>query len=430
MAVGDAGYQQGSKGLYPWTSPEKSGDVNAAGFSPGLGGMTPDSLQVLASSGVSGSGLQHVTNTAALIPIARTLQASCAKEIVFASFIDSETNFDGTLSVPSNDVRCEKFGWPGQLRTKLNSIFGGPDGGQFIPAEAAASDTRVANGGGVVAVANYSPFIGYTNGGGSQVLRKGASMEAGGHTVTYTFTGRYLNLLIWENAANYNGTFTYAIDGAGAVSSAGTGLTDTYRIIRIDCTTDAAHSVVLTWVSGKIFQCGAYVSNGSGVVSMRLANGGANSYDLYAAQEKVRRSTLKSMPIDLFIFRTGYNEANKQATGPWNTTPANFGAYLDSLIVDMLANPSCKSIILLPDTPWTTVFSPATRADYIEVMKSKSTGKVAYIDLDAVIGSHATAMTAGYTVTGDAVGHPSEAGNAVVSNFIAQILTDRSLFGV
>jgi phosphoribosyl-AMP cyclohydrolase len=346
-------------------------------------------------------------------------------EVIIAGQGDSITQLGGDTGNPSNDILGETNGFLACLRRELNARMGlaSLDGGQWLPADAVVSDSRVANGGGATALAQYCPYTAYRDGSNVTQNRKAVTLQGAGQSVTYTVTGRYLKVMLWENNANgYNGTFSYQIDGGSVNNVTGLVVTDTYRIVTIDLGTQAAHTVVLLWVSSKVLIAGALVTNGRGVITARFGVGGTTTQDWIGRQEKEFRTTFQTLPAALQIIRFSYNDWQKQATGGQLTTPELFKTNLQTLIALALANPATKAVLLMVDPATSTADNLArTYAEYDAVAKSLATGSVAYFDMRAALPNWTTQNAYGFFV--DFV-HKTGAGYAVEARILANALLD------
>jgi hypothetical protein len=327
----------------------------------------------------------YVTNIQALIPMVQALKLATAQPVYMNAAGDSITCFGGDSSNPTSDQLAEQYGWLARVRARLNTYFGTPDGGQFLPAQASVADTRVAISGGG-ALNNFMPFEGYNDGAGSPVNRWAWNIQGAG-TLTYTITGRYLDVLIWENAPNsYNGTFSYQIDGGSTVNqSTNTGLTDTFRQITIDMGSNAAHTAVLRWVSGNVLIASATVRYGTGVATRRLALGAQTAKVFSSLSEKSFRTTFKTLPSHVYFIRFSYNDWNTQ--GASGTTPTLFATYVQSLIDAATLAPNNVGIILLADPPSATAdnktYSKQAYIDQLTALALANTN-VSFIDMHAM----------------------------------------------
>lgn len=372
--------------------------------------------------------LPFVTNLSALKPVAAALMASVNSEFVIAGQGDSLTQLGGDTANLSSDTLAEQYGYLAALRRELNIRMGLStyDGGQYLPADATPSDTRVANGASPVLVAQFNPYCAYRDASSVQQNRKAASLQSVGQSVTYTVNARYLYIITWENnPTGYNGTYSYQIDGGGITNVTSTALTDTFRLVTIDLGTQAAHTVVLLWVSSKVLIAGAYTGNGKGISTMRFGVGGTTTVDWNVRQEKEIRSTFKTIPAALQIIRFSYNDWQKQSTGGQLTTPTVFAANLQTLITAAQANPATKAVILLCD-PSTSTADNLTNsyAAYDTAAKALATGSVAFIDLKGALPTWTVQNGYGYFV--DFV-HHTASGYAAEAKLIADILTSTML---
>lgn len=371
-----------------------SGDMDQSGNVSKL--YTPSGAQV----GGGAAGLAAITNAAALKPICAALRGAVESEFWITATGDSLTQLGGdTITTPSSDVRAETYGYLARLRYHLNRMLGTQDGGQYIPAEAFTGDPRVTNSGGTV-LNNFGPMIATHNASGVPTNRRPMAITAAGNSVTFSVTASYINLITWENTANnYNGTWSYAVDGGAATQVAGTGLTDTYRMTRIDLGSYGAHTVVIAWVSGQVAVVGGLTSNGSGIASARFGVGSTSVNNWTSLAEKVLRTSFKTLASPLHIIRFSYNDANRQTQPAHLTTPAVFRDGIAQLIAQAQANPANRAVLLMADPPTSTVFSPAPHSEYVDALRSLATGNVAFYDVERVVNAdHAAGNTLGFYV--------------------------------
>jgi len=395
---------------------------------PGVAGRV---TSVVASGGqtigpdgqVVGGGIS-ITGGEKLRAAIADLRGSVAAErhILFTG--DSLIQLGGDTTAQSSDTRAEQFGFAGQLTRALNARFGGLDGGQFIHPDAVASDTRVANAGTPVLVNDFAPISAWRNSGSTIVRRQAVALESAGQTITYTFNGRFLNVILWENAANtYNGNWTYSIDGGGAVTVNGVSATDTYRTERIDCLTDAPHTVVLARATNRILVVGAFVSRGTGIIDNRFGWGGSTTQDWLNAFERVRRVTWRHLPASLTVIRHSHNEALRQENPAYMSRPDVFRSNLRQLIDYALGNTSVKGILLINDPPTSTVFNPRRAEEYWQIMDevSREYSTVAFADVSQLHSTYAVGNNSGMYV--DNV-HRSAAGFQFEADAIATRLAE------
>ncbi|HEY8878286.1 MAG TPA: hypothetical protein VIN03_12020 [Roseateles sp.] len=377
---------------------------------------------------VSGAGFSAITNSAALKPFAQYLAGATAREVYITGTGDSLLQFggDNPAAPPSSDTLAERDGFLAQLRAQLNARLGTPDGGQWIPAEASVSDTRVANTS-VGYVNQFGPYNAYNNGSNVITQRRATSLNGSGQNVTFTVTGRYLDIELWENAGTYGGTMSWTVDGGGGGTintNAGGGATDTYRTVRLDLVTDAAHTVSITWASGQNLITGATVTRGRGVVTRRFGYGGSKASTWTGLTTKQTRTSFQTLVTHLHIIRLSYNDWNNQVAD--GLTIAGFQTNIQTLINAALVNTNVKAVLLIADpTSSTADTKPLLYRQFSDALKALATGSVAFFDVDVATNSTYTAgNTAGYYV--DFV-HRSGAGYSAEARALTEVLTSSNL---
>ncbi|PTT91200.1 hypothetical protein DBR42_04355 [Pelomonas sp. HMWF004] len=381
--------------------------------------------QFAGQAAVSGYGTA-ITNGAALKPFAQVLAGATSAEVYITATGDSLIQLGGDTANQSSDTLAERDGFLAQLRAQLNARLGTPDGGQWVAVEAAPSDTRVANNA-TVPINQFGPYNAYRNSSSTIVQRRAMALQATGQSITFTVVGRYLDIEIWENAGTYVGTATWTVDGGGGGtinSNGGGGATDTYRTVRLDLVTDAAHVVAITWATGSVMLTGATVTRGRGVVTRRFGYGGSKASVWTALTAKQLRTSFQTLTTHLHIIRFSYNDWNNQVAD--GLTLAAYKGYLQTLIDAALANTSVKAVLLVNDPEASTADNkPILYRAFSDAMRELATGRVAFYDVDASTNSaYSAGNTAGYYV--DFV-HRSGAGYAAEARALTEVLTSSSL---
>jgi len=370
----------------------------------------------------------YFTNASALKPVAAALRNAPFTEVFINGSGDSLMQFGGdTVGVyPYSDALAERAGFLACLRRHLNARLGTPDGGQWIPAEASVSDTRVANTNGAT-VANWGPYNAYVNGSGTVTGRNARSLNASGANITFTVFGRYVEVEIWENAGTYVGNMNWTVDGSGGGtinSNGGGGATDTYRTVRLDLGTDANHVVSISWASGQNLITGATVTRGSGVVTRRFGFGGSSANNWAALNSKVLRTSLQTNRASLHIIRDSYNPWNRQVAD--GVTIANYKTAMQSLIDLALVNAS--AVLLVPDPATSTADNKAIKyAEFDTAQRdlALANSKVCFFDVKAATTTDwTTANALGWKT--DFVHNAGPAFNAETST-LADLLLDPRL---
>lgn len=388
------------------------------------GAMSLAAWNGAAYSPVSGGGISYVTNPAALKPVASALAGAVSGSVLISGVGDSITQLGGDTVNQSSDQLAEQYGFLACLRRELNARLGltAFDGGQWVPADAAASaDSRVANGGSPTRITPYQPYITYRDGAGAQQERQAVKIESG-KTITYTVTGRYLDLMLWDNTSNgYNGTIAYTIDGGGATNITSPGGVDSFRIATIDLGTQAAHTVVISWVSASMCVAGALVRNAAGIATARFGVGSSTVAAWAGRNERQFRASFKTLPAALQVIRFKYNDWNGQAN------LVTFAANVQTLIDNALANPATKGVLLLADPATSSADNKAvTYAQYTAALRALAVGNVAFLDLEAAMPDYATRNAFGHYV--DFV-HETAIGFTAEARIVADALLSPVLFG-
>ncbi|URI08928.1 hypothetical protein MW290_25505 [Aquincola tertiaricarbonis] len=396
---------------------------------PAAGGISDNDEP---SSSVSGGGFLATTNIAALKSFAPVLAGATSSEVYITATGDSLIQLGGDTTNLSSDTLAERDGFLAQLRAQLNARLGTPDGGQWIAVEAAPSDTRVANSTSpaTTPVNQFGPYNAYRNSGGTITQRRAMALQSAGMSITFNVVGRYLDVEIWENAGTYVGTATWTVDGGGGGtinSNGGGGATDTYRTVRLDLGTDAAHTVVISWASGNTMITGATVTRGRGVVTRRFGYGGSKASTWVGLTAKQTRTSFQTLTTHLHIIRFSYNDWNNQVAD--GLTIAQFQANIQTLINAALANASVKAVLLVADPATSSADNkPISYRAFADAMKALAVGQVAFFDVDAATNStFAAGNSAGYYV--DFV-HRSGGGYGAETRALAEVLTSSSLLAV
>lgn len=335
------------------------------------------------------------------------------------------------------DMTWNSVGWVGVLRRTLAARYGTASAtGLLHPAENFSTNFTV---GGGAAQAGGSLSVGLA---GFRI-----DLAAAANTVSMTGTGRYLR--VWGYALAAGTKARYTIDGGALTTDPGAGaagLTPSgsqyWYTFDIDCSTDAAHTVVLQGAaSGSWYLWGAaFLSQtASGVVVHRLGRSGAVLPDIVAASLDATdtagpawRTTLsdvsKTQQLESVTTRLGLDLAIcnidvNDVSGGWSTYgytlsdvrrhAQNFANRMTGLGIDVLFITG-----LHRDPAAYASGVPFTQADAIAQYRSVADGmdRVAHLDLTTTYADYATANSDGLMI--DAA-HPNSRGHGWVGARVA-----------
>lgn len=348
---------------------------------------------------------------------------------------------DVVTTVSPADVTWNSVGWVGVMRRILAARYGTASlAGLLHPAENFSTNFTV---GGSAAQAGPNNNVGLA---GYRINLAGAS-----DTASLSGTGRYLR--VWGFALASGTKARYTIDGgslttdpgAGASGATPSGSGQFWYTFDIDCSTDAAHTVVLQGAasgSWYVYAAAFLSQTTSGVVVHRLGRSGAVLPDIIAASLDATdtagpawRTTLtdnsKTQQLESLTTRLGLDlaicmiDAN-DLTGGWSTYgytlsdvrrhAQNFANRVTALGIDVLFVSGARR-----DPSSNAVGCPHTQDEVIAQYKSVADGmdRCAHVDLSLAYPTFADANADGLLI--DTV-HPNSRGHGWIGARVAQAL--------
>lgn len=233
----------------------------------GIENPTASGKDVLACVGAS----YPIKNPAALMAISAKLAKAEYQNVVVNVLGDSITygTYSNDTSIPTDAV-ADEYGFVGRLRQKLARRYGKNAGG-FIPANHSANVlSAVGSAVGSIGIPQTCCRVDGTP------VTHGLTLPVAG-TITFALP-KCTNIDIWYFESNTNigagsiantGTFSYAVDGGGATTTTADNTAPVnYKRIQLTGLSDAAHSLVLTGVSGSCYILGAFYFTAAGCVSV------------------------------------------------------------------------------------------------------------------------------------------------------------------
>lgn len=341
--------------------------------------------------------------------------------------------------VANDDAVWNNSGWAAVLRKRMASQFGVASvRGLLHPADSFSTNFTV-GGGAALAGPNISVGLcGYR-----------VDLAAAANTVTVTGTGRYLR--VWGFATTSGLKARFNIDGAGLTTDPGAGSAGVtplgvyWYTFDIDCTTDAAHSVLLQGAaagSWYLYACAFISQTASGVVVHRLGKSGAVLPDLLAesldgtdttgptwrtsltssGKLQQAQSITTRLGIDLMMVMVDANDL----TGGWTTytySLADVRRHAQNTVTSLVAQ-GCD--VLFVTGLWRDPTSygsgvPFTHADAIAQYASVAAAndRCAHLDLTSAWADYAAANSIG--LMQDVV-HPTSLGHAWMADAVARAI--------
>lgn len=380
---------------------------------------------------------QKLRRSRARIAQAHARQASVG---VFGHSIVAGAYANDVVSAASPaDLAWNSLGFVGVLRKALSARYGVASvAGMLHPAENQSTNFTL-GGSASLGGPGLSAGLGYR-----------INLTGSADTVTVAGTGRYLR--VWSYALTAGTKARYTVDGGALTTDPGAGsavLTESgsqyWYTFDIDCTTDAAHTVVLQGAaSGSWYLWGAafLAQTTSGVLVHRLGKSGAVLPDIIAA-------TLDATDTAGPVWRTSLNAASKtqqltsvttrfgldlaicmvdanDVSGGWSSYAytladvrrhaQNFADRVTALGIDVLFVSGTRR-----DPANYAAGVPFTQEDAIAQYKSVADGmdRVAYFEAVPNYTTYAAANADGLMM--DLV-HPASRGHGAIGNGLAQLL--------
>ena len=416
------------------------------------GDLTPNSWYVAADSEVrywasDASTLQvdvsaspRVSNRFALRKslsrLARSYSAQSTVGVLGHSVVSGAYSNDAVSSV---DATWNDTGWVAVLRKMFATQYGTASlRGLLHPAENLSTNFTLAGG---------AAFNGPNNTVGVEGYR--IDLAAAGNTVSVSGTGRYLRVWGFSTAAGVAARYT--IDGgslttSGTVSAGASPNGQFWYTFDIDCTTDAAHTVVLQGAasgSWYLFACAFLAQTASGVLVHRMGRSGAvlpnllaESLDgtdtagpawrtLLTANGKLQQahSLTSQLGINLMMVMVDANDL----TGGWTTygyTLADVRRHAQNAVTSLVAR-GCDVLFvtgLWRDPAAYGIGAPFDHSQVIQQYASVAADNdyCAHLDLTSVWADYAAVNAAG--LMQDTV-HPNSLGHAWMADAVFRALT-------
>ncbi len=250
--------------------------------------LGPNGYEVSIPAPVSGAWNARVTNLPALTRWRAAFAAAMAEYGIarvncFGDSITLGARSDDTTAIPTDDT-LDAQGYVGRLRTMLARKTGSTASG-YMP----ANDKRNTLSGTGAATSGVGPVINTvrvadtTTLGGTLPLPTAATISfpvPACTTIEIAYCDSKSSTVDGGIGAN-TGTFSYAVDGGGATTTTADNVHPIgYKRITITGLSNAAHTLLLTGVSGTCYIVGIFYYGASGVVVSRLGLSGATCLDL------------------------------------------------------------------------------------------------------------------------------------------------------
>ena len=353
----------------------------------------------------------------------RALRVICVGDSVTFDYY-----MDGTNTTP-DDIADSK-GWVGRLRTRLARLHGAPEANSI-----SGYDTRIVTAGSPAA----NPSAGLN--------RRALALTGAGQTGTWNLpAGTRIRISWYENdgadgGAN-TGSFSYSVDGGGAVTVANSGLANTYRSVAISGLSEGAHTVLVSHVSGLNYICSVSHDSEEGVLCGRFGRSGWTSFDIMGigvnnnlavpGPSRMQASFYAQEQPDLAIYAFGRNDCTHQAVlqpdGRY-PTPTAYKANAQAFINAVTAGGGC---VLLLSTPAPTDDTVAGASGYyhrdywaVNDQLAAENANVATIRITDFIGNH-TAQTANGLLDATSLTHNSVRGASRWAQIVYCVLTQLS----
>lgn len=328
--------------------------------------------------------------------------------------------------------------WPGVVRTALQSQHG--DGGSGFMSSSLSS--TILTGGDPAALAAWQAAGAIVGQSGTWIQSGnkygpglcGLYTETAGSTMTFTVRGSTVK--IYTVSGGTRPTFTYAIDGASAVTVTQTAGAAGIQVTTVTGLSSGTHTVVLTCGTTTTGQyltvVGVSGENATGVLVHNLAMGGASSASYANNTTAALNSTWNGgvdFPVDCVIYTAGPNDARADTAG--DVWAANVAKFLKAVKDTGSATGNTDVVILLPHLGVhdTTNFKYQDFAIRARIL-AEAYG-AAFVNMWAIgRNSWEYWRTLGYWGTNAGTGaagtdavHPSDAGFAFMAGTVLPLLT-------
>lgn len=264
--------------------------------------------------------------------------------------------------------------------------------------------------------------------------RRGYSLTASGQSVTWTVTGRLVDIAFTKQSGL--GIAAVAIDGipAAALNTA-SGATGSFvsAVARYDLSTTGTHTVAVTWTSGTVMVEGIVTYSGdstAGILHYDAGHFGYTTNNFQAAATNAWMTTAAWLQPQLITINVGINDYKQ------NRGAAAYTTDLNTIIASLRANltaPAATSILLIkasqpthPSTP-TEPWANYVAADY--AIAAADTGGpggasgIAVLELGTRMPTPTTDNT--LALYNADLTHPTAKGNAFIADVLLAVLSNQ-----
>jgi hypothetical protein len=338
------------------------------------------------------------------------------------SVFDGVSTDDSTTAPPDADM--DLYGSAGVVRAKFARDFGAPMAGA-IP----AADTRWATTG--TCPASASASVTGPGGGKFRVMSNAATL-----TVT---TPVCTDIELWYYGVPGLGSFTYSIDGGGAVA-VDTALSPAgYKSIDITGLAATTHTIEIVATANNTYFGGAQYHSGRGVMVSKWARSSWGLKDAYGTglaslgasaggQLRAKQGFAMGAP-DLVTM--GWIRNDWKSHGTTGYTPALYVADLEEIYGYVVAAGGCVLVIAEPDDQHSgdatgAAYGPYTYSQFHQAACDWALSKThaAFMSIADIWGTWAQGQANGLYRNGDDEIHPGAAGQADVGRMIYAALSN------
>lgn len=370
-----------------------------------------------------------------LSKIARAYSAPATIGVLGHSVVSGAYSND---AVANADATWNDSGWVAVLRKRFATQYGTASArGLLHPAENFSTNFTVGGGAALNGPNNSTGVEGYR-----------IDLAAAGNTVSVSGTGRYLRVWGFSTAAGVAARYTIdggSLDTSGTTSSGATPNGQFWYTFDVDCTTDAAHTVVLQGAasgSWYLFACAFLSQTASGVIVHRMGKSGSVLPNLLAesldgtdtagpawrtalttnGKLQQAHSITSQLGVNLMMVMVDANDL----TGGWTTygyTLADVRRHAQNAVTSLVAR-GCD--VLFVTGPWRSPAAygggvPFTHSQAIQQYASVAAANdyCAHLDLTSVWADYAAVNAAG--LMQDTV-HPNSLGHAWMADAVFRAL--------
>jgi lysophospholipase L1-like esterase len=257
-------------------------------------------------------------------------------------------------------------------------------------------------------------FDPWTNSGGTQLIDTGLALKAyqldsSGDQMSATFIGTRIDVF-WRRTTT-GGTVNVTIDGGAPTSINCNGVDTPGQHTSFSGLSDAAHTIVIAWVSGTDIIEGVFVYRGDEASGIRLWSGGHGGWTAVAeGKDADWAQTLLAIPnLSTVIIELGINDRTA------NTTPAVVVASLEAIVTTIRARVTADIVVWNMWQSSTAATYPWT--DYETIIKEwiHTDGTINFFDGRARIGDSPSALQA------DGL-HPNDTGHTLLASELSAFL--------